>query len=210
MRIEPPTSTASAADGTVGGRRCDPQPCDAGDGRRGPHGQLSDLPAGGGSSAPSPTRPTMRRDDEDRVMTVVEHLSELRRRIFISLVAVAVGSIIGFVVTPRCDRACSRRQGGSPSRSIFTSPGGAFFLQIKIALMVGIAPCVADRALRAVGLRVAWSDAQRATRRSGRGCRCRSCSWRSGVGVAYRHIALATGFLLGFAIPGLIDPLITS
>ena len=37
---------------------------------------------------------------DGKVMTVVEHLSELRRRIFISLLAITIGAIIGFIVTP--------------------------------------------------------------------------------------------------------------
>src|SRR5690348_18260409 len=71
-------------------------------------------------------------------MTLVEHLSELRRRIVIAGIAVAVGAVVGFIVTPEVIRILAG-QGGLTKPLIFTSPGGAFFLQLKFALMIGIA-----------------------------------------------------------------------
>ena len=70
-------------------------------------------------------------------MTLVEHLSELRRRIFISLVAVTIGAIVGFILAPQVIRIL-KAQGGIDEPLVFTSPGGALFLQLKIALIVGV------------------------------------------------------------------------
>ena len=42
------------------------------------------------SPAPTPEEP------DEKVMTLVEHLTELRRRIVISVVAVVIGAAIGF------------------------------------------------------------------------------------------------------------------
>jgi sec-independent protein translocase protein TatC len=141
-------------------------------------------------------------------MTVVEHLSELRRRIFISLIVVALTSIVGFIVTPNAI-GILKAQGGLAQPLIFTSPGGAFFLQIKIALMIGIAlasPFVLYQLWAFVSPGLTSNE-----RRAIRPWVPLSLFFRAlGIGVAYVTQPLATGFLLGFAIPGVIDPLITT
>ena len=48
-----------------------------------------------------------------------------------------LGAIVGFVVSPDVIRIL-KAQGGITQPLIFTSPGGAFFLQLKLALMIGI------------------------------------------------------------------------
>lgn len=145
-------------------------------------------------------------DSGEKVMTLVEHLTELRRRIFISLLAVGIGTIIGFVVTPEVIRIL---KAPIADPLYFTSPGGAFFLQLKLSLLIGIvlgSPIVLYQlwAFIAPGL----TPRERRTARP----------WIPlallflvlGVGVAYVTLPLAAGFLLGFAIPGLMEPLITA
>lgn len=145
-------------------------------------------------------------DSGEKVMTLVEHLTELRRRIFISLLAVGIGTVIGFVVTPEVIRIL---KAPISDPLYFTSPGGAFFVQLKLSLMIGIvlgSPIVLYQlwAFIAPGL----TSSERRTARP----------WIPlallflvlGVGVAYVTLPLAAGFLLGFAIPGLMEPLITA
>ena len=144
-------------------------------------------------------------DGEDEGMTLVEHLTELRLRIFISLLAVTVGSGIGFYLAPNIVDVL-REPVGRPL--VFTTLGGAFFVQLKIALMVGLAlasPIVFHQlwAFVSPGLTPRERHAVR--------------PWIPlaivfmvlGVGVAYLILPLTVGFLLSFQRPGVIEPLIT-
>jgi len=147
-------------------------------------------------------------DIDETSMTLVEHLSELRKRIFISIVAVSVAAILGFIVAPDVIRIL-KASSGIDKPLIFTSLGGALFLELKIALIVGLvlaAPIVLYElwAFVSPGL---TPDERRGIR-----------PWVPlsilflllGVGVAYVTLPLASGFMLGFAIPGLVEPLITA
>jgi sec-independent protein translocase protein TatC len=140
------------------------------------------------------------------VMTLVEHLSELRRRIFVGLAAVVIGAAIGFAVAPEVIRILE-----APIHQplYFTAPGGALFLQMKLALMIGIAlgsPVV---------LYELWAFVSPGlTERERRVIR----PWvplallftALGIGVAYVILPLTAGFLLSFQIPGVVEPLITA
>jgi sec-independent protein translocase protein TatC len=75
-------------------------------------------------------------------MTVVEHLSELRRRLFISILAVLVGAVVAFVfskeiisflVTFYRDATHGRRHA-----LIFTGPLDGFLTRVKIATYGGV------------------------------------------------------------------------
>ena len=141
-------------------------------------------------------------------MTLVDHLSELRRRIFIGLIAIGIGAVIGFILAPDAIRIL--KDASAIDRPlIFTTPGGAFFLQLKMALIIGgilAAPIVLYElwAFVSPGL----TPHERRTFRP----------WIPlailflllGVGVAYFTLPLATTFMLSFAIPGLVEPLITA
>lgn len=162
------------------------------------------------TSAPVPETTVIDGGDDsgEKVMTLVEHLTELRRRIFISLLAVGVGAVVGFIVTPTV-LAILKAPSGITQPLIFTSPGGALFLQLKVALMIGVilaSPIVLFElwAFIAPGL----TPHERRVARP----------WIPlsilflllGVGVAYITLPLAAGFMLSFAIPGLVEPLITA
>jgi sec-independent protein translocase protein TatC len=80
--------------------------------------------------------------ERDGRMTVVEHLSELRRRIVISLIAITLGaivcfifseSIIKFLITYYRDATA-----GEKDQLIFLGPLDAFLTRIKIATYGGI------------------------------------------------------------------------
>ena len=98
---------------------------------------------------------------DEKVMTVVEHLSELRRRLFISILAVVIASIVGYFLAPDLIRIL-KDQAPLDKPLVFTTPGGAFFLIIKLSLMVGIALASPIVLYELWALRFAWPDAQRA------------------------------------------------
>ena len=93
-----------------------------------------------------------RRKDPTSTMTVVEHLGELRRRLIISVAAVAVGSVGGwFLYTPVfnvlsepfCDfirqvprLAIDPRQ---PCRLVYLSVTEPFLMKIKLVMFIGFA-----------------------------------------------------------------------
>lgn len=143
---------------------------------------------------------------DGKVMTVVEHLTELRRRLFISILAVVIGAVIGFFLAPDAIRLLKAPINGP---LYFTAPSSAFFLELKLALMMGLA--LASPVL----LYQVWSFVSPGlTPRERR----LSLPWVPlgllflliGVAVAYFILPFAVGFMLGFAIPGVIDPLITA
>jgi len=75
-------------------------------------------------------------------MTIVEHLAELRVRIFVSIAAVAVGAVICFVFTgPIINwflHFYRQATNGRRNAFIFTGPIDAFATRIKIATYGGI------------------------------------------------------------------------
>ena len=75
-------------------------------------------------------------------MTVVEHLTELRSRLIISLVAVAVGATICFIFAPNIISFLIQFYKDStpdaPNKLIFTGPLDAFATRLKIATYGGI------------------------------------------------------------------------
>jgi sec-independent protein translocase protein TatC len=139
-------------------------------------------------------------------MTLVEHLSELRRRIFISLLAVAIGTVIGFVLAPDAIRIL---KAPIAQPLYFTAPGGALFLQLKLALMIGLAlgaPVVLWQLWAFVSPGLTPHE-----RRVAR-------PWIPlailflvlGIGLAYFILPVTATFLLSFEIPDVIEPLITA
>jgi sec-independent protein translocase protein TatC len=69
-------------------------------------------------------------------MSLVEHLSELRRRVAISIVAVMLGSAIGFWFAPAIIELLLRPVPGG--RVVFLSLTGGFSVYLRIALIVGL------------------------------------------------------------------------
>ena len=84
--------------------------------------------------SPEPVPPATAPDDT--VMSLVDHLGELRTRIFRSLLAVGVGSVIGFMIAPTV-----RNQivGLLPTGTVqVLGPGDAFMIQLRIAVVIGV------------------------------------------------------------------------
>jgi sec-independent protein translocase protein TatC len=140
------------------------------------------------------------------VMTVVEHLSELRRRIFIGLLAVAIGAVVGFILAPDAIRILKTPINGP---LYFTAPSSAFFLQLKLALMIGLA-LASPVVLYQLWAFIAPGLTPRERRLALPWVPLGLLFLAAGIGVAYFVLPFAVGFMLGFAIPGVIDPLITA
>ena len=148
-----------------------------------------------------------RLDSSDgKVMTVVEHLTELRRRIFISILAVLIGAAIGFYFAPDAIRFLK-----VPIRQplYFTAPSSAFFLQLKLALMIGVA-LASPILLYQVWAFIAPGMTPRERRLALPWVPLGLVFLGVGIGVAYFVLPFAVSFMLGFAIPGVVEPLITA
>jgi sec-independent protein translocase protein TatC len=95
------------------------------------------------SPLPAPVRPSPEDPDEedgDGRMTFLEHLDELRKRITHAVVALFVGFLAAFAFIEEIWRFVFARltaqvPGG---RLIFTEPGEAFFLYMKMAAVAGL------------------------------------------------------------------------
>jgi sec-independent protein translocase protein TatC len=66
-------------------------------------------------------------------MTLIEHLEELRRRLLISVLAFAAGTVLSFLFVERVLTVLIRPVG----RVVFTAPTEAFFIRLKVAALTG-------------------------------------------------------------------------
>jgi sec-independent protein translocase protein TatC len=92
----------------------------------------SPMPAAQGQPADLPAAP----GDDGAVMSLVDHLAELRNRIIWSLLAVGLGAVVGFASGKEIIAFLS-----SPlpdDKLFFTSIGDPFAIRIRIAIVVGI------------------------------------------------------------------------
>lgn len=84
-------------------------------------------------------RTTGKRKPDAATMTVVEHLSELRNRIFFSLVAVALGAVACFVLFEPIIALMIRPYEDATGKSlVFTQPLEAFLTRLKVAAYGGL------------------------------------------------------------------------
>lgn len=144
--------------------------------------------------------------DGERVMTLVEHLTELRRRIFLSILAVALGAVVGFLLAPTVIALLAEP---IPGPIYFTQPGGALFLQLKLALMIGVAlgaPVLLYHFWAFVAPGLTPSE-----RRAARPWVPLSLVLMLiGIGLAYVILPFTVTFLIGFQIEDQLEPLITA
>jgi len=143
-------------------------------------------------------------------MSLIDHLAELRRRIIVSLLALAAASAVGWWLEPRLVElliAPLRQLTGEGL--VFIGLGDAFTIRLKISLVFGLSLAMP------VILWQGWLFvAPGLTRRE----RSVARPWLPlaylffliGAGVAYVVLPFAVQFLLSFAEPGTLEPLITA
>jgi len=85
---------------------------------------------------PEPLPPPAATPGDGSVMSLIDHLGELRKRIFRSVIAVALGSAIGFYFATQVRIFLQAPLGGIPLQVL--GVGDAFVIQVKIALVIGI------------------------------------------------------------------------
>jgi len=85
---------------------------------------------------PDPAPPPGAGPTDDSVMSLVDHLGELRTRIFRSLIAVGLGSVVGYIVAVPVRNFLIKPLGGRELQVL--GLGDAFVIQIKISIVVGI------------------------------------------------------------------------
>ena len=152
------------------------------------------------ASAPDVNAPMPAAPEAETVMSLVDHLSELRRRIFKVIAAIGVGAAVGFFFVPNLISALTTPLGGRPL--YFTSPGEAFFIQVKLALVIGVILGMP------VTLYQLWAFISPGlTREERRLARpwvpVALVFFAVGVTVAWVILPFAMGFLLGFQTPNL-------
>ena len=87
---------------------------------------------------PTPPPPAPAAAEDASVMSLVDHLSELRTRIARSILAIVAGSIVGFIAAGEIiEFLVQPLPEGARSLQVL-DPGGAFLINIRIALIAGV------------------------------------------------------------------------
>lgn len=97
---------------------------------------LRDPGTPGVPSVPEAAPPPAATSTDDSVMSLVDHLDELRTRLFRIILAVVAGGVIGFMIAPAI-----RNQliAPLPTGTVqVLGPGDAFMIQLRIAIVVGV------------------------------------------------------------------------
>lgn len=145
---------------------------------------------------------------DDPTMPLMEHLEELRRRLIIIVAAVVLGAVAGFILSsPVLDFLIAPLPAGF-EKLYFTGVADAFTVRLKVAVFIGVAiamPIILYQVWRFItpGLtsrekRLVWPLLLAAL-----------ALFALGLGVGYVIIPFALGFLLSFAEPGRLEPLLT-
>jgi sec-independent protein translocase protein TatC len=79
--------------------------------------------------------PDVTSPEGEKVMSLVDHLGELRTRVARSLLAVAVGSVIGFLLATPIITVLAAPAGG---KLLNLGPGDAFAITLRVALVTGV------------------------------------------------------------------------
>jgi sec-independent protein translocase protein TatC len=147
-----------------------------------------------------PERPSLAA--EDKLMSLAEHLGELRRRILISSLTVVAGAVVGWVVAPQ---AILILKAPIPGPLYFTQLGGAFMVHLKLSLLIGVA-LGSPMLLYQLWAFISPGLTPRERRLSRPLVPLALLFMVLGFGVAYLILPFAAGFLLSFQLPGVVDP----
>ncbi len=130
-------------------------------------------------------------------MTLVDHLGELRDRLFKIIAAVAIGSVVGYLLSDRVIVLLEAPLGGLQKGLIVLGPGDAFFIVMKISIVIGIIlamPVILYQLWAFVGPGLTAQE-----RRTIRPWLPMALLFFAlGVVIAYVILPYAVGFLLGF------------
>jgi sec-independent protein translocase protein TatC len=145
--------------------------------------------------ASPPPAPAAAQADDGKVMSLVDHLSELRNRLFKCLLAVGVGSVVGFVFSAQIIAALAAPAGG---KLLNLGPGDAFAITLRVSLVTGIVLAMP------VLLYQLWAfiapGLTKTERRSiGPWIPLALVFFAMGVGIAYFVLPYAMAFLYSFA-----------
>ncbi len=150
---------------------------------------------GGPGGLPSPAQsPGATSPDGEKVMSLVDHLGELRTRLAKSILAIAVGSVVGFWRSTEILQVLAKPAGGS---LLNLGPGDAFAITLRVSLVTGIVLAMP------VLLYQLWAFiAPGLTAAERRGIRpwipLALLFFAAGVGIAYVVLPYAMAFLLSF------------
>jgi sec-independent protein translocase protein TatC len=160
-------------------------------------------PSGRPPSEPPPPQVTA----DPSVMTLVDHLSELRWRLFKSLLAIALGMTVGFLASAQVVSLLAAPIPGDEPL-FFTGLGDAFAIRLKIAFVIGV--ILAMPVLLYQGWAFIAPGLTASERRAARPwIPLALVFFALGVAIAYVVLPFAASFLLGFTTPDL-QPLITA
>lgn len=153
-----------------------------------------------------PARPDDR-SAKGSVMPLVDHLAELRRRLVWSIVAIVVGSVIGYLVS---NTAIEVLRAPLPTTQplVFTSIGDPFAIRLQISVVVGVIlamPVILLHVWRFVAPGLTPSE-RRAVRPW---IPAALAFFAIGVAIAYVILPFAAQFLLSFQTTDLV-PLLTA
>jgi Twin arginine targeting (Tat) protein translocase TatC len=145
---------------------------------------------------------------DDPTMSLIEHLEELRRRLIVVVAAVVLGAVAGFILSsPALDVLIAPLPAGF-EKLYFTGVADAFAVRLKVAVFIGVAiamPIILFQVWRFItpGLTSRERRLVRPLLLAALGL------FALGLGVGYVIIPYALGFLLSFAEPGRVEPLLT-
>ena len=156
---------------------------------------VAEHPSGGASPDPTNTpdpSPAVAAGEE-KVMSLVDHLTELRSRVVRVIIAIALGSAIGWIIAPTVRNILIAPIGSAQ----VLAPGDAFVIQLKLSLVVGIILAMP------VILYQLWTFVAPGLTRAERRILAPLVAaallfFVLGVGLAYLVLPYATGFLLSF------------
>jgi len=74
----------------------------------------------------------------DKEMTLVEHLEELRKRIIIALIALGIGTFLGFPFTSWGLKILKLPASGTIEKLVFFAPQEGFLVHLNIAFLFGL------------------------------------------------------------------------